>query len=367
MIIMSQTLQKRPAEQKPFGRRLTLQHLEERLTLSSSTGLEILPTTLDINFSSTGGFVNVGVFSDRSSLAGNGDVLNFTTSGTPSFFSFDPQGIVLPNNDEVLIGDGHLNLGVDLNAINAWIDGPNKQVIPPPELLPSVPGGGTVPISVDPLPITPLVEEPRFVKETRFVEEVRSHETDTPPKESNLFLATAYQGSTPKITLSRGREISFRVATVAPPQSIVRPSHVVLEASDPSHKAVQTENASREDPDAVSRGANISSPEKATIEAINTQPSESKQARAISIPPASYPISQMPNRRDLDINTTEPAALRLSAIDASHEEEARSQVFADWRSREMITLPVLLALAAAPRLVRSLRAPTTEAQQMPPK
>lgn len=335
----------KPAQHKPWGRCLTLQRLEERLALSAAS--PTTPSTLNFDLSVEGGFVDVSVLQQG---------INFFNSDAEPTISFGGLGSFDVTVEQPLF-----------DIVDVLSNDFDLSIIPPPDPFPSDPGGGVVGPLVESRPFGPLPTEellPPAGSEESVAAEFSIVE-ETPQRQAH------------EITLSRGREVFFKVAALAPPQNLSRPDRIALSASAAHHEPLQTESAPAARGE-QSYGPVTESPTKATAaeqpatEKVGSVLQSQETGRAASSttvhykPSANQTIPASRPKAAATIPEMPSTALQSVAV-AMSEEETRSRVFADWRNHDLIALPLLVALAAGPRLLRSLRSPTTEAQQLPPK
>ncbi len=341
----------KPAQQKPWGRRLAFQRLEERLTLSAASPTAPITSTLDLSLE--GGFVNVGALDQSFFLS---------TSGVVSFGEFFPSDT---------IADKPLSL--DLNGVL----NNDMSIIPPLDPFSSDPGGGVVGPLIETRPFGPL--PPPLETAEEFLPATGSEEFVA--EESSLAGETP-QRLTSGVVLSRGREIFFKVATLAPPQTLAKPDRIA-NGTRVAHAALARPTSTGNTSAPVTRGEQASAPlateSSAEVTAAEQPSTEKRRPESVfqktSSPKTGRAIHSTTNYDQIDaeqtISTSRPkAAISATALQSVAvvvpEEEARSQVFSDWRNRDLIALPLLVALAAGPRLTRGLRSSTIEAQQLPP-
>jgi len=366
----------KPAQQKPGGRRLALQQLEPRLTLSA-TGTETPSTStasLNLDVTIEGGFVNVGVLQQGFISLDSLDVVSSNASPAGRFsFSDAAAGLGTEDvfRDENLVLDaaqGFANFG------GVLLKDSDFSIIPPPDPFPVDPGGGMVAPFIESQPFGPLPSEESVGEQT-------------------LFAGGLPQRLTPEIALRRGREVFFQVATLAPPQTLVRPDRIALGTNTTRPAFVQTGTGSPEASAVpVARGEQLQAPpamqsltEGSKTKEATSEKMISENSAAEKIGSASPPQKEEQGVRStidkISVNKAMPAgssetathkieshqAVSKSSIDIMTEAEARNQVFADWRNRELIVLPLLVALVAGPRLVRTLQSSVLKTQQLPPK
>ena len=347
----------RPTQRKPLRRRLALQQLEERLTLSTTSPT---PSTGNHDLSIEGGFVNVGVLYQDFTLNGSDFTPIVVTSFGESLLSDALAGL---RAGDVSIGD-LLNLSMD----GVSQEGIKLSIIPPPDPFPPEPGGGMVGPIVERQPFGPLPAEETSPAAGSFVAEATPMVEEMPQRRAH------------EIVLGRGREVFFMVATLAPPRTIVRPDRIALDTRTAHHAPAQTESASpgvlsapaarteqSQGPLATESPTEATVAEQSTAEKVGSVSGPHKTGRAVRSTTThdSIRANQTVPASLLEAATPLPASQSATAVVS--EAEARSQVFADWRNRDLIALPLLVTLAAGPRLVRSLRPHRIETQQLPPQ
>jgi hypothetical protein len=214
------------------------------------------------------------------------------------------------------------------------------------------------------------------------------------PEAGSFYVGSFYVGKdlkmreTPgrvhEIVPSRGREVFFEVATLAPPQTIVRPERLARGLRAIRLVAAQSDSLSPgAKPSAVlhsrdstaRRSSATESPAEATV---SQQPTVDKGGLR-SQPESTSPAVNSAKQHDrISSNWTAPVnpleavtsltavpLVNQSATGGMSEKEAHYQVFADWRTRDLIALPLFVAMTAGPQLARSLRSRKVKIQQLP--
>ena len=370
-------------------RRLCVQQLEQRLTLSAApTGIE-LDTQVDLTTTLAGGFVSL-VPSDFISF----DSYLIHTQGTseqdqPVSIDFqDGLGRELSVDSPIFLGSGQTN---DLRGsrLNGSSDFSEVKRIPLPELFPEEPEAGTVAIApADPsnnphLPQLPM-ESGEGLFETQFAEAKEASESASkstnlwylwflPEEKSSAQSLSRIETQNNEIVPTRGREISFRVASIALPQKVLNSNHAASahenakQSADSEDTTTQTgKEVSLANPQESSRPTATQQP--TVLEHTSAATSQSKfsfplssSGPAIAIPSTSQPEHSASGQEVVRAEVAEPVAL------TQLEENARQHVFADWRSQDLIAMPVILALTAGPFLVRNRQNHDGDALQLPPK
>ena len=367
-------------------RRLCVQQLEQRLTLSAApTGVE-LDTQVELTTTLTGGFVSL-VPSDFISF----DSYLIHTQGTseqdqPVSIDFqDGLGRELSVDSPIFLGSGQTN---DLRGsrLNGSSDFSEVKRIPLPELFPEEPEAGTVAIApADPsnnphLPQLPM-ESGEGLFETQFAEAKEASESASkstnlwflPEEKSSAQSLSRIETQNNEIVPTRGREISFRVASIALPQKVLNSNHAASahenakQSADSEDTTTQTgKEVSLANPQESSRPTATQQP--TVLEHTSAATSQSKfsfplssSGPASAIPSTSQPEHSASGQEVVRAEVAEPVAL------TQLEENARQHVFADWRSQDLIAMPVILALSAGPLLVRHRRNLDNDIFQMPPE
>jgi hypothetical protein len=342
------------------------------LTLSST----ILTTHLasDLGPSVEGGFVQVGV-SHPDTVWGGFDRMSTGVDFGERSLSFDGA---FPLRSEVFFHrDHHLNdinpgfLADVLNLSSTSNSNMVVSIIPPSKLIPSETDGGMVGPIAERLPMDSLPSDEILPEAGSFYVGKDLKMRETP-------------GRVHEIVPSRGREVFFEVATLAPPQTIVRPERLARGLRTIRLVAAQSDSLSPgAKPSAVlhsrdstaRRSSATESPAEATV---SQQPTVDKGGLR-SQPESTSPAVNSAKQHDrISSNWTAPVnpleavtsltaapLVNQSATGGMSEKEAHYQVFADWRTRDLIALPLFVAMTLGPQLARSLRSRKVKIQQLP--
>ncbi len=331
--------------------RLAVQHLEQRLALSASP-LEIESTNqFEVTTVSAGEFATLMPLEDALSTdSGHFFACDRNTSGQ----KLHAQPSALQGHNGATCCQPTANF--DLNF--------TPQPIPLPGLLPSERGAGTVQFPSTNIPNTPFAnpvpEEPgsseNHILESAAAPAITRQSAGLwflPQTKNSLPSSTETAARNNVVVPSRGREISLRVASIALPERIAQPARAAT-TPEPTDQSTETEQHIT-----TPRGAQDSpvisyqpGRRTATQAAVSSAATVSQSQRATAVTAAGRPA----------IRVAKPAGPRESS---ALTDEARQQVFADWRSRELITLSVLTALATGPLSARSRRSPLPPVQQLP--
>ena len=333
-----------------LGRRLNVQRLEQRIALSTTGG----------------GFLDVD--SKIDSLDFDDSQITISIPGghvlTSDFILHQSYN---PRNEEDFssdLSDSHVDLIFDDGM------GLNIDVLPiqPPPLNPI---GEPIPID-DP----PISESPPAQQEMKPEQVSKNEREQTKGGEQQTKLTHA-------VVLSRGREISFNMATVAPPRSLPESNSSATNIDAANEKAIASISRlpQRSSPIRTHRVSNTTSEaiaepklhsthtEHSTVLPTNAQnPTDSTSL--VRPTQSNQQESQSTSSEQSHPTSAEKAAnwnpQESKPIDSS-EEATLSQVFADWRKHDLIALPILLALVAGRRIARNFLAEEAESHQLPPR
>lgn len=364
-----------------MNRRLHVQQLEQRLTLSADPIAVDLTSAGDLGTYATGGFVAV--------LPNETVSLNFDFGDVQGAFDRDilitgdtlDLSVVYPSGDiPIFMGSGQTG-----GLLGDWVDptggGINAKLIALPDFISDDPTSGTVPVgpasSAENTPLGKPSEIPDSL-ETQFIAALDASEV-APSSANRWFVLAGNDGTAPvaqardnEVIPSRGREVLFRVASITPPQTMIDGEHSSTTHA-PATRSTDSRYTSTRTAEELS---SETSPEPVNHEAIQLDIAEDPTATVSPSQPSSQ--TGWSSYRHVSTEVSQPSSSMFSQDEANmkageanylsqQDTEVRHQVFAEWRSRDLIAMPVLTALTAGSLLLRHRCGSDDNNLQLPPE
>lgn len=370
-------------------RTLTIQQLERRYAFSVAAAQFDLVLTTEDGVNLRGGFVNVSP-QPTTLLYSDTNLGDLAIGGSGGFFlSVDGDSVTATSSDLFFSKPRELN-GVVTVADSIQVEtthGFRIERIPLPEVGESNPIGGTM--AVEPRP--PFAAPPlgEALGDVSFLASwsggstrafaARADVGGNPQQAAGQdwwLPGTSERSSSSEFALSRGRAVSFRVASIVPPATFGESAKTPSGLPDQERQAAEAVTETLEHAEKVF-SAHTGSDEKVAaaespLETVGAtgQVTSFERGERSTMPHhligASVSESEA-NAAGREAAPIEQSAEKFAPEDSSVPHAARDILLADWNRGDLIAAPVLLALAGSTISARPRRDLSSETVQTPPK